>query len=230
MADLNTARGSPSDSAEARLVSVHLAEFTSLRQEISSRFDNQRQTFTYLFTFLGAILAVVASGKLGLDTRGLGLDERLLVLLPLVVAPLGFIFFDNELMIWGIHYYIGQHLSPTVSELVGQHKVLCVESRRFDYLNRWSSECHRCLSLGRWSLFVIPTVVPIAYAAVSAIGHPERWLAFPYGLLLMIDCVVAALLLWAIVMAVSEQNRCWRHRKQRKAVEARRALPRAPAS
>src|SRR3712207_9156905 len=87
--------------------------------------------FPYTTLFRSALAGLVASDALALD-------PRLALWLPLIVAPLSFIFFDNELMIWAIVRYTRHDLHRRVAELVGDDGVLDMERNRFKHLNRVS--------------------------------------------------------------------------------------------
>lgn len=177
---------------------VHLAEFTRIWAEVNARFDNQRQAFTYLVTGLAALAGLVASDKIDLESQ-------LLLWLPLIVAPLSFIFFDNELMIWSIVRYTRHELHDRIAELVGDQRVMGMETHRFAHLNRVSQQCFNALSFGRWLLFVVPMVVSVVYAGLN----PDAWSGSPYVALFLADCVVTLFLLVVISDAVVERRSAW---------------------
>jgi hypothetical protein len=80
--------------------SCHLAEYNSLRQEVLSRIQTQVQCFNFVLFITGAAITAVIttvnssqSGNYPLIFLAAGL------LLPLFTCPLGYMFFDNEIMI-----------------------------------------------------------------------------------------------------------------------------------
>ena len=181
-----------------RVLDVHLAEHTRIWAEVNARFDNQRQAFTYLVTGLAALAGLVASDKIELE-------PRLALWLPLIVAPLSFIFFDNELMIWSIVRYTRHELHERVAYLVGDDRVLAMETNRFTHLNPVSRFCFNLLSFGRWLLFVVPMLVALVYGAI----HAESWTGSPYVGLFAADCAVTLFLLVVIGDAVAERLGAW---------------------
>jgi hypothetical protein len=182
------------NSAAAALI----AEYESLRQEFFARLESQRQAFSYLAIILAALIALIGADKAPNN------PAVVLLPLPLVVAPLGFIFFDNELVIWGIAAYIRDNLRPELSKLV-DHKVLLYEGR---FSGSHRSRLHLVLSSGRWLLFVIPTALPIAYAVWM--GTLKSWFtSLPYMPFMILDAFLALILVCAICVAVSYRMRVW---------------------
>ncbi len=175
------------------LLQVHLTEYENIWTEVYARFDNQRQAFNYLISLLAVIAGLLAS-------EAIRIEPEVFFWLPLIIAPFGFIFFDNEFLIWGIVNYTCNHLHEHVAELVDDNGVLLLERRRFTSVR--TRRVHHFLSLGRWILFVVPVLVSMWYAAYYA---PKWWLSW-YGLLFAVDLLIASLLLWAIVRAAREQD------------------------
>jgi hypothetical protein len=183
-----------------------IAEYESLREEFFARLESQRQAFNYLAVILAAMIALIGADRLPVDLA------VLLLALPLVVAPLGFIFFDNELVIWGIAAYIRDTLRPQLTRLVGQ-KVLLYEGR----FESHGSRLHLLLSTGRWLLFIVPTLLPIGYAAWN--GTLNSWLtALPYMPFMMLDVFLFGVLGWAVYRAVCSRNQVWRQKTGEKRV------------
>lgn len=187
--------------AGASVLEPFLAEYESLRAEIFSRLDSQRQAFQYLVAILAAALGLYAAKK----EAQIDWDFVLLGL-PVIVAPFGFIFFDNELMIFRNGFYIQEHLRPRISEIVGHPDVLAVENKGFGCL--YSSTCfvQAGVSYGRWSLFLLPTIVPPIYVLFSP-GVDFHVLR--YCFLLIID-LLFALLLVAAVIATMREHQKWK--------------------
>lgn len=184
-----------------KVADSYLAEFESLRDEIFSRFESQRQAFNYLMALIAALAALIASDKFRLD-------QSYIVFLPLIAAPLGFIFFDNEIVIWSIGAYINNDLRPRLSEAVGRD-VLLIESRRSTYISGSNSILHLLLSIGRWILFLLPVGFPIGYAIKNRLwtGWP---FGVPFGLIICVDCMLAIVLMWAMVSTIIMRQAGWR--------------------
>src|SRR4051812_38596556 len=81
----------------AGLLGAYMAEYDNFRKEIALRLGAQQQAFTLLLTLLGVTLT--AAGYL-IQYKMTDLGPLLALFLPIVAAPLGFIFFDNEIMIF----------------------------------------------------------------------------------------------------------------------------------
>lgn len=180
---------------------AYLAEFESLRDEIFSRFESQRQAFNYLMALLAALAAVIASDKFNLD-------QRYILFLPIIASPLGFIFFDNEIVIWSIGAYINNDLRPKLSRVV-KADVLLIESRRSIYLSGSNSILHLLLSIGRWILFFLPVGFPVGHAIKNKlwIGWPF-WI--PFWLVVFVDCMLNLLLIGAIISTINMRRMGWR--------------------
>ncbi|WP_210438648.1 hypothetical protein [Nocardioides xinjiangensis] len=82
---------------------THLLEYEKVSDELFGRWENQRHSFNFV------IAVLVGLGGLA-SADGVDLQPQLFFWLPLVIAPMGYVFFDNELMIWGIVNYIGRDL------------------------------------------------------------------------------------------------------------------------
>lgn len=182
-----------------KTVDAHIAEYNALRAEILARLQSQGQAFSYLVT---TIAATVGGITYLLKEKEYSLIPGLGLFLPLVIAPLAFIFFDNELMIFRNGFLIHRHLKSEILINLGQN-VFLLEERGTD-IGRFNLEIHRVLSFGRWLLFVVPVLGPTIYA----FAYPARWSAF-YRVILILDCLVAAVLLLAISAGIMVQAR-WR--------------------
>ena len=109
------------------VLSVYLAKYGSLRAETASRFQFQAQAYNFLVVVLTA--AVVAAASL-LGSGHAAQFERLILVLPLVAGPLGYLYLSNDLMIFGIAGYLDRELSRDVSALVGRDIVLTRRASR----------------------------------------------------------------------------------------------------
>lgn len=188
------------------LLEVHLARYASLREEVFQRIGLQSQAFSYLVIVLGAGVGV--AGTLLDRSRG-DLVPPLVFLLPIVTAPLAYIFFDNEIMLFGIGGHIATDLSDRVSQATGSR--VTMSTPVFRYLEGQTRSAHRWLSYGRWLAFVLPTLGPTLYAILrmpSYGDHPGYWLV------LLADVGVTAILLWAIWAVYREHEKPggWRSR------------------
>jgi hypothetical protein len=207
------------------LLEAHLAEYEALTAELTSRFESQRQAFNYLVLVLGGTVALLG-GAVGQQPMSLLRAPEVFFWLPLVTAPLAFIFFDNELMIWSIIWYVRHHLRLQVQAAVGSDRVWLMEESRFRYLNRFCDPCHRLLSYGRWLFFLFPVALStwLAFAELSRRSYQDGVHLAVLGM----DVVVTAFLMVAMVQAGREQGR-WRRRDERRAVgPAAHGTPRLP--
>jgi hypothetical protein len=192
---------------ELRL-NAYLAEYERIWDELVSRFESQRQAFAFTIGIFGTLVTVITtmenpwpiSDASGLEKALSSLNPLLLFWVPLVVVPFGFIFFDNELMIWGIVAYTRNNLHARISALIGDANVILMEMNRFP--NPKTRSCHFVLSLGRWTIFILPVVVSLAYAIVR---RPQFYTTWYVGIFAL-DLVATALLLWAMVRAAIEQD------------------------
>ena len=191
--------------ADTDTLSVYLAKYDSLRAETASRFQFQAQAYNFLVVVLAAATTAAAAllGSAYADRLG-----ELILVLPLVAGPLGYLYVSNDLMIFGIAGYLNRGLSRDISAVVGRDIVL--SDARLDALSRRGRVTLAALAYSRWLLFVVPTVGPIVYAAVAT----DAWRAFPVMLLFAADCLIALGLLAAIWVTAREQI-AWRHQHSR---------------
>ena len=191
----------PTDATDQRL-SISLAKYGSLREELFQRFQFQGQAFNFLIVVLTALIAVGA-GQLE-EGRGDGF-EGLVLLIPLVTGPFGYLYLAHDLMIFSIAGYIQRDLSQEVSQLLG-HDVSLADAR-FEHLSDAGLLAHRVLAPSRWLLFIFPTVIPVIHAAFFT----EAWKDFPLSVLFALDRVIIAVLLLTMAAAAREQA-VWRRR------------------
>jgi hypothetical protein len=191
----------PTDATAQRL-SVYLAKYGSLRAELFHRFQFQGQAFNFLILVLTALIAVGAA-QFG-EGRGDSFDG-LVLLIPLVTGPFGYLYLAHDLMIFGIAGYIERDLSEDVSQVLS-HDISLADAR-FEHLSDVGLLAHRVLAPSRWLLFIFPTVIPVIYAAFFT----EAWKDFPLSLLFALDCVIIAVLLLTMAAAAREQA-VWRRR------------------
>jgi hypothetical protein len=195
----------PPDSSDAttdQLLSVYLAKYGSLREELFQRFQFQGQAFNFLIVVLTALLAVGA-GQLA-EGRGDILD-RLVLFIPLVTGPFGFLYLAHDLMIFSIAASIQSDLSRDVSQLLGRE--IALGDARFTHLSVSGRLAHRALAPSRWLLFVLPTVLPVLYAALFT----RIWRAPPFSLLFVLDGLIVVILLLTMAAAAREEAG-WRRR------------------
>jgi hypothetical protein len=191
----------PPDATD-KLLSVYLAKYGSLRQELFQRFQFQGQAFNFLIVVLTALIAVgAAQFEEGRTDR----FEGLVLLVPLVTGPFGYLYLAHDLMIFGIAAYIERDLSRDVSQVLGRD--ISLADARFEHLSDAGLQAHRVLAPSRWLLFVFPTVIPVVYAAFFT----EAWQDSPLSVLFALDCVLIAVLFLTMAAAVREQA-AWRRR------------------
>jgi hypothetical protein len=181
-------------------VAAYLAQYNSLRGEIQNRLGAQQQAFQYLVGVLTAAIGALAAAK------GLNLDPNQLILaLPIIVAPLGFILFDNEIMVFeaGSHAH---RMRTRISQLLNDEALLA-DGHPLCRRHKLSRLTHPLLSVGRWLLFLIPAIGSTLYATIAGWGD---WLwKLPYPLILVVDIMVSILLLLGALAAGVEQYK-WR--------------------
>lgn len=163
----------PDQSGAPELLTVYTNEYGLLNQEIFARFDSQRQAFSYLVTVAAILVTII----LAVIKDRLDLDPNLILFVPLLMAPLGFIFFDSEIAIWAINRYIATRLRPAAAGLIAPEAAPAVSfwgdpRASLLPLSRWG---YSALSLGRWVLFLLPLLLPLGYAAARF----EAWWASP---------------------------------------------------
>jgi hypothetical protein len=193
--------------SELRLT-AYVEEYKRIWDEVLSRFESQRQAFAFTIGIFGTLVTVITAienpsraAEASPVTGALSsLSPLLLFWVPLVVVPFGFIFFDNELMIWGIVRYTRNHLCDQVSALVADSNVFLMEKSRFP--DPRTRSCHFVLSLGRWTIFILPIVISLGYAIAK---RPDFWRTW-YLWIAALDAVATALLVWAMVRAAAEQD------------------------
>jgi|SRR5687768_17821704 len=125
-------------------LSVHLKEYEMISLELYARFDNQRQAFNYLVVVVGAFFAAYGAVR----AEEVEIPVHVFLFVPLLITPLAFIFFDNEIMIWSIIYYTQKHIRSEVQGILND-RVLDFECSRFRYLVPGSRQIHKLLSYGR---------------------------------------------------------------------------------
>jgi len=120
-----------------------------------------------------------------------------------IVAPLGFIFFDNELMLHANGFYVFKFLGKRISQLV-KDDVLLVERERKVSLGKPTWIVHRWLSVGRWILFLGPVIGPMIYIVTST----DYWWKYPYVLVFAADCALTLILISGTIAAF-RVNQIW---------------------
>jgi hypothetical protein len=196
---MRSAADNPAETTDATL-SVYLAKYASLREELFQRFQFQGQAFNFLVVTLTALLAV------GAAQFGEGHDDFIIGLslfVPLVTGPFGYLYLAHDLMIFGISGYIEGDLSRDVSRLLGRD--VSLTDSRFAHLTDAGRLAHRVLAPSRWLLFVFPTVIPVVYAAFFT----SAWKTYPLSVLFILDCVVIVVLL-VTMAAVAREQAAWR--------------------
>jgi hypothetical protein len=114
-------------------------------------------------------------------------------------------------MIWGILRYIREDLRKSVGRLVADDGVLAMDFVRVP--GEWNRRCHHSLSIGRWSVFVIPVAALTIYAWSTVLTDSSLNRLYGWSIVAF-DTSFSALLIWGITLAVVEQLRG--HRWDRK--------------
>jgi hypothetical protein len=153
---------------EANALTVALAEFTALRQEIGARSQAQHGIIALNFTAVGAIGGVILSNKA---------DPLLLLLLPILSPALGMLFFDHASNIDQIGTYIRNEIKPVLVGLAGDSRLFSYEERIDEYEQTGKP---RAISVGV-PLFIMFSAIPVA-ALVLAWGYAdELWSKAVWG-------------------------------------------------
>jgi hypothetical protein len=196
-------------------LSVYLAKYGSLRAETASRFQFQAQAYNVL------VLALAAATTAAAALLGSGHTDRLeelVLVLPLIAGPLGYLYISNDLMIFGIAGYLDRGLSRDISALLGREVVL--SDARLEALSRRGRVTLAALAYSRWLPFVVPAVAPVIYVALAT----DLWRTAPLSLLFAADCVIAIGLLAAIWVTAREQL-AWRQQHSRQVLAEQPYLP-----
>lgn len=150
---------------EAEPLEVYLEEYKSLRAEILARVQTQNQTINYLLLILGAAVAAVVAS---LKDAGAYLPYVLFALalfLPFFTAPLSFFFFDNEIMIHALGSYLFYDRRSHIERLTNDPHVMA-DVLEFNHLPPRTNRLFHEISRGRWFLFVLPTLLPVAAVVI----------------------------------------------------------------
>jgi hypothetical protein len=141
---------------------LYLAEYNSLRQEQMQRIQTQIQSFNFLLIVTGAaITAIIASASAENNAAFFPwVVIAVVLLLPMASCPLGYMFFDNEIMIHAIGSYLYYNRRPSMLSHFGDDRALG-RTLGFDFLPRWTDTVFPWISKGRWVLFCLPTFLPV---------------------------------------------------------------------
>lgn len=184
---------------EENIIPVHLAVYDSLRTEQLKRIDSQNQSINYLLIVLGVSATVVAS-SVGRPEYMTMIIFWTFLLLPIIASPLAFLFFDHEMAI----HSIGNHLyfiwyDENMKKALGAMPIF-ENSLLFYKLHHSSRKIHTTLSLSRYTLFLIPTILPVIYTGLYTGLNWGWWQKYKGGLLgeLSTSFVPLAFILWVI--------------------------------
>jgi hypothetical protein len=172
--------GSQSDSADqpagpdsSAVLSVALAEFGKLRDEIAGRSNT-------LWTLL-ALNATVSSTVAGFVLAQKA-DPLLVLLLPLLAPSLGLLVIDHATNIGNIGEYINTVIKPLIHEATGEPRLLRYE----EWVDKWETRSTRRVLAFGLPLILLFTVVPVA-SLVYTIPHLDNgtvWALWATGLAL----------------------------------------------
>lgn len=201
---------------------MYLAQYSSLRAEQQKRLDAQQQAFQFLVGSLTAVLTattavlglivplILSNDPTKIDPNKIAaLIERIsnllpqaALFLPIILAPLAFIFFDNEIMIFKIGADVSK-VRDRIFSLVGENESN-MDLDTFCDLTRVSRGAHFAVSIGRWIVFLVPIMLPMFYA----LSAWESWIVLNW-VVFSLDAILVIFLLWAVISAIVEQWR-WR--------------------
>ena len=102
------------------VLTAALAEFGALRKEIADRSSAQTTIVNLNLTALSAIATLVLAQKV---------SPLALLVLPLISACFGMLFFDHAANIDQIGRYLREDIKPIVVELAGDPRLFCYEDR-----------------------------------------------------------------------------------------------------
>lgn len=203
----------PTPEGRKLAVDVLLAEYKEQKAEITMRAQRQNQTFNYVLLVLLAVAGGTGSilGQANFP-QDLPYVERILALavafLPLVITPLAFLFFDDELMIFESEIYILTRIKPRIRALIEPSILEILRDNdlltgtfawRARHLQKHFQADHSTIARPRYVLFVFP--VYFAAAALAALSihqiykswrEPWGWLAvslFTIGLVADVVCL-----------------------------------------
>jgi hypothetical protein len=141
---------------------LYLAEYNSLRQEQMQRIQTQGQSFNFLLILTGAAITAVITSANAKENASLfpWVVITVTLLLPMATCPLGYMFFDNEIMIHSIGSYLYYNRRPRMLEHFGDDQALG-RTLSFNLLPQWTNTVFPWISKGRWILFCLPTFLPV---------------------------------------------------------------------
>lgn len=171
--DVGSGPGAPGPPDDKDVLTVALAEFGKLRDEIAGR-------STTLWTLLG-LNASVSSAVAGFVLADRA-DPLLVLLLPLLTPSLGLLVIDHAANIGQIGEYINRVIKPLVHEVTGEPRLLCYE----DWVDTWETRrMRRVLAFGV-PLVLLFSVVPV-FSLVYVVPHLDNgtlWALWATGFLM----------------------------------------------
>jgi hypothetical protein len=142
---------------------LYLAEYNSLRTEQMSRMQTQGQAFNFLLVIVGAAITAIISAANATNRDHLPWVVTLVtLLLPLAACPLGYMFFDNEIMIHSIGSYLYHNRRHQMIAYFSNPDILG-NTLAFKGLPDFTDQVFPWVSRGRWILFCIPTFLPVVF-------------------------------------------------------------------
>jgi len=131
-------------------LTIHLAEFEKLREEISRRSTAQWQLFTFNLTLVGTVGGFVLADSA---------RTSLLALLTIVSPALGLLFLDHGGHIRLIGKYIDEELRPPLQRIAEDDAVFAYEGKAQGYQQK----------VGRWLDFLFPVFLCFAGPAIGSL-------------------------------------------------------------
>ncbi|WP_158794169.1 hypothetical protein [Granulicella sp. L60] len=173
---MNPAPGSI-DQHQAQLT-VHLAEYSALRSEITNFQSIEHQSLSFAIAAITGLIALIVTAQLGKDPIAIhAYMERPEILLagpPFLL--LGFLFAYAQIRIIQVASYLHQDLCPKIAKLSGG-QTMGWESHRRKKMWRGAHLCAELFSGSRWLLFVWPIVPLFRDAAWKQTLYPTtQWI------------------------------------------------------
>lgn len=176
----------PAEPDSSAVLSVALAEFGKLRDEIAGRSNT-------LWTLLG-LNATISSTVAGFVLAQKA-DPLLVLLLPLLAPSLGLLVIDHAMNIGNIGEYINTVIKSLIHETTGEPRLLRYE----EWVDKWETRSTRRVLAFGLPLILMFTVVPVA-SLVYTIPHLDNgtvWALWATGLVLTLFQVA----LWVGLLA-----------------------------
>jgi hypothetical protein len=181
----------------AAAVTVLVAEYTSLREEIGRHQEHQKEILQFGYAIL-PITGTIAVAILGRSTADLRPYTFGLLAFPLIYGLLAALFTDRTFRLMWVGDYLHNHLRPRMVAALGLNVWQWEEYRR---TSRWFGRpAVMLLDKARWLAFIGPSLgCLLAFVVVTGLKVPwwqEAWF--------VIDVIVFFLTVWLAFFFVHE--------------------------